>query len=380
VDEAIRVSLHSIMSAPPLSTPPPSPPKGPPIDPGYHAGDRFDAISLAPIGVLLVICCTTTALRIFWRIKPTWRIGIDDLTLVFALILTIIWYGITAAEYHHGRGIEGLPPVLPTVGPMIVATGVLWVWALNLIRISIAFMLLRLKDSRPWKIALWSIIVVQVSMLIVGTTMHLVLCNPISDRWAAPGAKTHCIPDPSFKAYGYAFSAFTIVSDLVLSLLPLTFIHGLHRPVHEKVLIGCLMSAGLVATAVAITRLLLIVGLGPGANKGPYLNMVQDLLWGFELTIGVLAASVPTLKAPIHRKLLSWGVLKDKDGPSDASPNSFLGQISHGSHFTRQMRQWDAVKDDNSKRPYMYSEPKVTDGSGSTQTRVNDVTPVSTVA
>jgi hypothetical protein len=147
------------------------------------------------------------------------------------------------------------------------------------------------------------------------------------------------------------------------------------------VLIAVLMGAGLGATVVAILRVLFVVGLGPGAIKGPYLNMVQDILWGFELTIGILAASVPTLKAPIHRKLLSWGVLRDKDEETQPSPDSFLGQMTHGSQFTRQMRQWDTVKDGHAvhgTRPHIYSEPKKTDGSGSTDdTRVNYGTPVS---
>lgn len=366
---------------PPSSPPPPSggaAAKGPPVDPGYHVGDRLDAIPLATVGVLLGLACITSTLRIYWRMRPTWRIGADDLTLMFSLVLTIIWYAITAAEYHYGRGIEGFLPDMSTMGPLIVATGVLWVWALCIIRMSVALMLLRLKDSRPWKTTVWTVIAVQVCMVIVGTTMHLVLCNPISGRWTKVGK---CIPDPDFTKYGYVYSAFTIASDLILSLLPLTFIRSLHRPLHEKVLIAVLMAAGLGATVVAILRVLFIVGLGPGATKGPYFNMVQDLLWGFELTIGVLAASVPTLKAPIHRKLLSWGVLRDKDEETQPSPDSFLGQMTHGSHFTRQMRQWDTVKDGNAvhgTRPYMYSEPKKTDGSGSTDdTRVNYGTPAS---
>jgi hypothetical protein len=60
--------------------------KGPPIDAGHHVGDRLDAIPLASVGVLLAISCTTTTLRVYWRMKPTWRIGPDDLTLVSALV------------------------------------------------------------------------------------------------------------------------------------------------------------------------------------------------------------------------------------------------------------------------------------------------------
>jgi hypothetical protein len=107
--------------------------------------------------------------------------------------------------YGYGRGLEGYLPDPWTVGPLVVADGVLWVWALNVIRISVALMLLRLKDSLPWKVTLWGIVAIQSAMLVVGTTMHLVMCRPISARWA-PTPSAVCIPNPSFMAYGYVYS------------------------------------------------------------------------------------------------------------------------------------------------------------------------------
>jgi hypothetical protein len=104
------------------------------------------------------------------------------------------------------------------MGPLIVATGVLWVWALCIIRMSVALMLLRLKDSRPWKITVWTVIAVQVCMVIVGTTMHLVLCDPISARWAKVG-DFKCIPDAEFMKYGYVYSSMSISAPFNLHVL-----------------------------------------------------------------------------------------------------------------------------------------------------------------
>ena len=135
------------------------------------------------------------------------------------------------------------------------------------------------------------------------------------------------------------------------------------------------MAAGLGATGAAIARLLLIMGNLPtvGSPNTPTNNRLSDILWGLELTIGILAASIPTLKAPIHRLLLDCGVIQDKMAPdSDRSPDSFLDQLTNGSHFTRQMRQWDTIRDGNSNRPFMYSTTKKSDGSSSADTRVTD--------
>jgi hypothetical protein len=55
--------------------------------------------------------------------------------------------------------------------------------------------------------------------------------------------------------------------------------------------------------------------------------------------------------------LLPWGVLHDNDAFSDASLASFLNQPTNGSHFTRQMRQWDTVNDPNREVAHWVSLP-----------------------
>ena len=105
----------------------------------------------------------------------------------------------------------------------------------------------------------------------------------------------------------------------------------------EKILIACLMGAGMGATGIAIARLFLIMGF---LGKGPtaMMNIKQDILWGMELTIGVLTASIPPLKAPIQRVLESWGVLRS-NVDSDAS---FVESLPNEPRIVRQMGQWNS--------------------------------------
>lgn len=102
------------------------------------------------------------------------------------------------------------------------------------------------------------------------------------------------------------------------------------------------MAAGMAATGIAVARLLLIMGY-LGNVGGPRIAGLQDILWGMELTIGVLTASIPTLKAPLHRLLLSWGLLRSNNSASDMSPESFLDDLTNGSHIAHQMGHWDSV-------------------------------------
>lgn len=101
------------------------------------------------------------------------------------------------------------------------------------------------------------------------------------------------------------------------------------------------MTAGMGATGIAVARLFLIMGyLGKGTAR---INALQDFLWGMELTIGVLATSLPTLKAPVHGLLQSWGVLRSTSSSSDMSPDSFLDELTNGTHVENQMRQWNSL-------------------------------------
>ena len=140
---------------------------------------------------------------------------------------------------------------------------------------------------------------------------------------------------------GIPNEGFTIASDFILSLLPVIFIRTLRRPLYEKVLIACLMGAGMAATGIAIARLFLIMGF---LGKGPTatINVEQDIFWGMELTIGVLTASLPPLKAPVQRLLLSWGMLHSNPG-SDVSSKSFVDPLPNEAHITRQVRQWNSI-------------------------------------
>ncbi|KAF4336516.1 hypothetical protein FBEOM_9625 [Fusarium beomiforme] len=193
--------------------------------------------------------------------------------------------------------------------------GLIFFWALNVIRISMCLMLLRLKDERVWKWALRSLIVFQVCLIIVATCVQMALCRPLSGLWA-PTPDTRCIPVEGFRRYWITHYSFHIFCDFVISLMPLTFIYAMHRSLLEKILLFCLMGAGLAATAAALVFLIILVEC-------------------FGLFLGIIAANLPCLKAPVHHTLIQWGIVRPaKHG---GSPESFLSKMTHGSHVVEQL-------------------------------------------
>lgn len=104
-------------------------------------------------------------------------------------------------EYSkYGRAIEKYPHDPSIMGPIETAMGLLFFWALNVVRISMCLMLLRLKDERAWRWSLRSLIVLQVCLIIVATCVQLACCRPLSGLWA-PTPDTQCIPVEGFRRY-----------------------------------------------------------------------------------------------------------------------------------------------------------------------------------
>ncbi|KAH7347003.1 hypothetical protein BKA66DRAFT_433020, partial [Pyrenochaeta sp. MPI-SDFR-AT-0127] len=252
-------------------------------------------------------------------------------------LFMLTWFSLDISLYVLGYGIVDYVPDQSVFMPLGFAGGIMWIWGLNMIRVSMGFLLLRLKDSMRWRWPLWTLISIQALLALAATAMQLARCWPISSAWK-PTSNLKCIDNSSFKIYGYVFSTINIASDLVLALMPFTFIWGMHRSWLEKVLLCCLMAAGLMATGASIVRVVII--LPAIARWSTWLAVVNDILWGLELTIGVIAASLPCLKAPAHEILRRLGIFRPMNA-ADASPESFLGHMSHGSHIMLQMNDID---------------------------------------
>ncbi|KAH6843499.1 hypothetical protein B0I37DRAFT_218951 [Chaetomium sp. MPI-CAGE-AT-0009] len=302
-------------------------------------GPDHSAAYLAPFSIVLAIVVVTTVARIYCRIYPQWRLAWDDYTLVFAFALTTAWFSILVFIYaKHGRAVERYPFDFSAVGPYEAAMGLLFFWALNVIRISMCLMLLRLKQERAWRWALGGLIVFQVCLIIVATSVQMALCQPLSGLWA-PTPDTRCIPVDGFRVYWITHYSFHVVIDFVISLMPLTFIRAVHRSLLEKVLICGLMGAGLTATAAALVFLIVLAG-GFGVCRDALWNIRFDICTTLQLFLGVIAASLPCLKGPVHHVLIQWGIVRpaSRSSSTDISPESFLSKMTRGNQFSEQLR------------------------------------------
>ncbi|KAL8287872.1 hypothetical protein RB597_000045 [Gaeumannomyces tritici] len=289
-----------------------------------------------PASVLLATGTVVTVIRFRGARLSARGWGWDDTTAAFAMVVIAAYYAMLVVLYVRGRGTR-LTVEDPLVDiPLEVASGIIWIWGLNLTRISIALMLLPLRNQwHWWRWTLWSVVAVNVAWLPAATAIQMVVCRPISALWQ-PTPDAVCLTADQLLAYARAFHCCNLLSNLILSLLPLTFIHAIYRPRPEKLAIACLMMAGIGATAVEVLFLAWFLDAGiHGDIPANLCNVLVDLFISLQLLIGFVATSLPKAKAPIFwllRRLRMLPAAGDHDA-AGASPDSLPRRLPHGRLF-----------------------------------------------
>lgn len=298
-------------------------------------------------GALYVVTLLLFSGRIHTRFRHQ-NLGWDDYTITFALvsgppsksslpypfthvhlqIIAIIEWSLFLAAVQHGAGRHNYYISKPEQIPaqhLLFASTVPWSVSMMFIKISIACMLLRIKQTRPWIIFLWTMIAIQIASCIASLVFQLVQCIPLAAIWDPeryPNAV--CAKRESAFISIYVNSAIAITTDLIFAVVPISFITKMQRPLREKIILSCLMGLGVFAATASIVKTTLVKNYGVTGDS--LWDAIDLTLWSIlEEQTGIIAACIPCLKSPFERILHRIGVL------SSAKPSSH-----HRSHYLTQ--------------------------------------------
>jgi hypothetical protein len=147
--------------------------------------------STAPVVVgittaLLVIALITYILRIYTRCRPYPNLGWDDFAITLAMAITMASWACNVGiqVITGGHHIQYIPvPDLQMVGELGFISMVLWIWALTTLKISVALMFLRIKQTNRWKFGIWSLITVLIVVGVGSTLAQVLQCLPVKANW-----------------------------------------------------------------------------------------------------------------------------------------------------------------------------------------------------
>ncbi|EKG14300.1 hypothetical protein MPH_08480 [Macrophomina phaseolina MS6] len=200
-------------------------------------------------------------------------------------------------------------------------------WALACTKISIVCMLFRIQTGIHWRRFLSIMIVVQVLTAITTNVFQFSLCKPLPAIWDHTIKNPKCIV-AAIHISIVVTSIVTILTDVILSLLPLTFIMHMQLPPREKIALACLMGLGLVASGASIYKTFLAKDYGvTGDTLRDAVGLALCSM--MELQLGILAACIPCLRQFMEKLLRSLGLLSESRSTTRTGYGSLGNNPSH---------------------------------------------------
>jgi hypothetical protein len=184
--------------------------------------------------------------------------------------------------------------------------------SIGFIKISVACLLLRFQSSRPWRVFLYILIALIIVITIASCLITVLQCVPLAAIW---DPKAHmdakCMPPKAIQVVSNFVAGFSVVSDLIHSLFPLTFILKLRRPRIQKLLISILMSVGLTASVVSVAKAVYVQKWVQNPD-GVFVGFNMSTLSSAEMLKSSIPACLPCLKSTVQDVLVKCGVKCDR--------------------------------------------------------------------
>ncbi|MCJ1227474.1 hypothetical protein MMC12_004130 [Toensbergia leucococca] len=269
---------------------------------GVSAGSRgpaFEAVSIT----LFIIAFLVVAFRLYARVRTqrlrqtTRAWGTDEFLAVVALILSA---GVTATVIigvHDGMGkhlaFQSANKLVATI-KVIYAFTILVILSLGALKISILCLYLRMTPSETHRLAIFIMMGVVVSHNLTALFGSAFQCTPLSDYWNLEKqvAKTaHCIRILDFQIFN---SAFDVLENLVIWLMPIPVIRNLKVPRERKAGLCGLVALSIIPVIASLVRLNAFI---------IWINS-DDISWNFalipflssiEVCIALVTSSVPAI-------------------------------------------------------------------------------------
>ncbi|KAK1676372.1 integral membrane protein [Colletotrichum godetiae] len=282
--------------------------------------------------VLTIFLVITTSLRL-WVRAANRKLGWDDLTIALAGATAIIRFAFVVLQWKHGNGRHRV--YLSDRDYMMINMYGWWGQMLLFIsvaflKVSICLLILRIKDTKMLKSLLYA---VMAGVLITNFGVVIILlaeCQPIG-FWR--GKSAVCWPTHIRIYFIYATIAYSVLTDLICSLLPLVVIWNVKIPRRTKISVSCLMGLGLAATGFGIAR---AASLGISTSDLSWAYCIAGIWSNLELFLGIIAANL-ALSRSIYVHFFSNGkaqqTLPGSTGRSNPLESGYLNSKLRGDRF-----------------------------------------------
>ncbi|KAG4438453.1 hypothetical protein IFR05_006063 [Cadophora sp. M221] len=232
------------------------------------------------------LALTAVCLRMYTRKCIVKVMGLDDYTMIAAMMCAI--GGMTTIAIEAPLGLGHHQDLIPKAKLQqfkktnFFYTLISAILGLNMVKISVSFLLMRFVHHRWSKICLWAVIVFMSIYVFVCWGTVTFLCQPIAASWNSDLRKL-----PSTKCYSIVvFSKIGLLNTVMTSSLM------------KKIALAGVLSLGYAAVAMGIVKTSHQISL-PHTPDQTFHQGIQT--WGFvQLNISIIAAYMPALRPLFH--------------------------------------------------------------------------------
>ncbi|KAL8782218.1 MAG: hypothetical protein Q9213_005584 [Squamulea squamosa] len=253
---------------------------------------------IASTVVLVAVSAIVVALRIatrWWIVKS---VGWDDITIVLAILGTIIGASLDFVEVHYGFGRPAWYLTDHQIREFLKYTYGEWIQtfaSLMWTKISICLFLMRIPVSKAYIRPLQAGVVILVVSNVILTLLWILQCSPVSAAWDLELKKrSKCFSKGQLQRVIIAQAIISVVSDFVFAAFPILILRKLQMKLRTKIAIAMLMGLGVITGACCIVRTVLnFQSLPKDFTYGGIPNWYWRL---FEVQLGIIAACIPALR------------------------------------------------------------------------------------
>jgi len=341
-------------------------------DPERVAESNTEMI-MSVLSVFHFVALVFVSLRLYARVVVIKSPGKDDWTMVLAALFAFGGGWITFLLQSQ-RGLGKHTDTISREDKVIFDKLSFWqsvlsaTCALGLLKISIAFNLLRLSKSRWYKLALWATIVFVSCYSFMGLMTFFLYCKPMHGYWDR-SIPRNCYPITLFVTFGLVNTSFNIFTDVLFAIFPIPIIWSLQMKLKMRLYLIGILSLGYLAVAMGIVKA--VFQFEYGKERDPtFRQSVQ--FWGFlQLNIGIIAACATSLKPLVSRILGLHSTDKYNSTPAQYG----YGTSRSGKHGTLRSRGTRII--DSTDAPGLQfemqdaSKPDLSNGHAKTNTSVS---------
>lgn len=296
-------------------------------------------------------------LRVYTRLFILNGFGKEDWACMAAWFLGVCYSIIALIMGHYGGGLhladvptENLIPFSKTVyvtlvmyGPTAYITKFCLLWIMTRV----------FSPFRKAVIFIYVFMGIMLAYYIPAVIVKIRLCNPIAKFWN-DDIEGSCMDE---NAIIMADAVVSVVSDLIVLLLPLPLTLSLQMPTKRKMRVIAILGAGGLAVASSIIRLILIA-ITAKSKDTTLAFMRVNMLGNAEVSIGVICTCLPALSALLKKILHEYSSNKGTTHPSDYKLDTLRNQ-SRTQRSTKQMSVAERESDEDVLMYNAQSNPRV---------------------